>query len=119
MNEQENFFSPNHKRLLNIATSAKYLAWIVPVIYLIYAIAIYIEQRTIYLYYGGSSPFSIPDFTDFLIRIPSFGLSILAEMFGVFLKGIIYSVVLKGVSLGLTMIVETDINHRTEKGNVQ
>jgi hypothetical protein len=38
MAEQEEFFSPNHNRLLSIATWAKYLAWIVLVVYILNAI---------------------------------------------------------------------------------
>ena len=33
MDEQEEFFSPKHKQLLNIATWAKYLAWVAIVIF--------------------------------------------------------------------------------------
>ena len=41
MNEQEDFFSPQHKQLLNIAAWAKYLAWVVLVINIFYAIGVY------------------------------------------------------------------------------
>lgn len=41
MNEQEEFFSPKHKRLLNIATWAKYLAWIALVALIVEAITNY------------------------------------------------------------------------------
>jgi hypothetical protein len=36
-------------------------------------------------------------------------------MTSVLLRGIIYYLVLKGISLGLNMIVETDINYRERK----
>lgn len=35
------------------------------------------------------------------------------------LKGIVYCLVLKGVSLGLNMIIETDINYRYQEEKTQ
>ncbi len=56
MDEQEKFLSANHKRLLRIATWAKYLAWIVLIGYFLYAAALYAEKQNIYLHYGGFCP---------------------------------------------------------------
>ncbi len=113
MTEQEEFFSPNQKRLLSIAVWAKYLAWVVLIAYILWAIGTFIQEQNMFMYYrGGTSS----DFINFLKHTPSYGLSILIELVGVFLKGIVYFLVLKGISLGLNMIVETDINyHEQEK----
>ena len=48
-------------------------------------------------------------------------LDIIARMARSLLNGVVYYVVLKSISLGLNMIVETDINYREkkEKGGVQ
>lgn len=37
------------------------------------------------------------------------------NMAALVLKGIVYYLVLKGISLGLNMIIETDINYREQK----
>lgn len=104
MIEQEDFFSPNHKRLLNIATWAKYLAWIVLVVYILWAIGTYVQQQNMYKYYEQFMG----------IQHPSYKLSMYMESLGVLLKGVVYFLVLKGISLGLNMIVETDINYREQ-----
>ena len=51
MTEQEEFFSPNHKRLLNIATWAKYLAWVVLIVYILWTFGIYFQKQNEFLYY--------------------------------------------------------------------
>jgi hypothetical protein len=119
MTEQEEFFSPSHNRLLSIAVWAKYLAWIVFVVYILWAISIYFYEQNIFLSYqaGGSVPYS--EFTTFLKRMPSHAFSIFIEMIGTFLRGVMYFLVLKGISLGLNMIVETDINYREQRGDAE
>ena len=43
---------------------------------------------------------------------PIFILDVLLQMARVLLQGAIYYLVLKGVALGINMIIETDINYR-------
>lgn len=121
MNEEKDFFSPNHNRLLSIATWAKYLSWVVLVVYFFWAIGTYIQEQNYFLYYGsiGTQMQTYRDFIDVLRQVPSYGFSIFIEMVGVFLRGIVYFLVLKGISLGLNMIVETDINYREQKGDAK
>lgn len=104
MTEQEEFFSPNHKQLLNIATWAKYLAWVVLVVYILWAVGTYVQQQNMHKYYEQFMG----------IQHPSYKLSMYVESLGVLLKGVVYFLVLKGISLGLNMIVETDINYREQ-----
>jgi hypothetical protein len=113
MSEQEDFFSPNHKRLLSIAVWAKYLAWIVLIIY-----ALLIVTQIIQLllakdnenYLGITSQSLLT-----MLREDSLSLFRRAISMSVtLLKGIVYFLVLKGISLGLNMIVETDINYREQ-----
>jgi len=115
MNEPEEFFSPNHKRLLSIATSAKYLAWVVLVIFFCWAVTIYLQRQVIFMSVGGS----VPRLVDFFKEYPAYAFSLIVEMIGVFLKGVVYFLVLKGLSLGLNMIVETDINYLEQKGGAK
>ncbi len=103
MIEQEEFFSANHNRLLTIATWAKYLAWVVLIVYILWAVLLIAQ-----------------DFSNHVNQLQSdIGL---LEKFRVelnlattLLRGVVYYLVLKGISLGLNMIVETDINYREQK----
>jgi len=119
MNEQEEFFSPNHKRLLSIAVWARYLAWVVLVIYFFWAIGTYLQEQNMFMYYRAVGSTNHSNFIGLLKGFPFYGLSVFIEMIGVFLKGIVYFLVLKGISLGINMIVETDINYREQKGGTQ
>lgn len=118
MSEKDNFFSENHKRLLNVATWAKYLAWVVFVSHALWSISVYFQKQAAYMYYGNLQGQYYGSFFQLLKDWPSFAFSIFAEIIGIFLKGVVYFLVLKGISLGLNMIVETDINYR-EKRNAQ
>lgn len=117
MEEQEEFFSQNHDRLLSLAVWAKYLAWVALIVCILWAIGTYVQEQNYYLYYrsGGIEIQTYRDFIDVLRRVPSYAFSVFIEMLGVFLRGVVYFLVLKGISLGLNMIVETDINYREAK----
>ncbi|MGB8983935.1 MAG: hypothetical protein WCC12_18840 [Anaerolineales bacterium] len=119
MIEEEEFFSPNHKRLLSIAVWAKYLAWVVLVVNILWAIGTYTEKQTVFLYYGEASMYGAHSFIRFLKQVPSYALSVFIEILGIALRGVVYFLILKGVSLGLNMIVETDINYREQKGGTE
>ena len=111
MNKQEDFFSPNHKLLLSIATWAKHIAWIVLVAYILLAGTEIIRfQNNIEASqnFGGNVPNSPLDIFRLVINMAAHAL-----------KGVVYYLVLKGISLGLNMIVETDINYREQKGEAQ
>ena len=111
MDEQEDFFSDNHNRLLNIAYSAKNIAWIVLVIYLLYGVGtFFIEQSNQMIYRGFPNSYVL--FTDMLAKNPVYALSLFTQIISILLRGVIYFLVLKSISLGLNMIVETDINYR-------
>lgn len=117
METQDDFFSPKHKRLLNIATWAKWLAWVMLILTIIKyglgAIASFLQ------FSRASSQFqSATDFLNFYESSPSFWINLIADTILGMLKAVIYFLVLKGVSLGLNMIVETDINYR-EKSTVE
>ena len=115
MDEQDNFFTPQHERLYNIATWSKYLAWVVLIFYLLWAIGTYIQEQNYFLFYRGNFNSTYRDFLDLLRQSPSYGFSIFIEMIGVFLRGLMYFLVLQGISLGLNMVVETDINYREQR----
>ena len=114
MGASEKFFSDNHNQLLNIAYTAKIIARIVLVVYIIYGTGKYYIEQTNQMYSMGL-PNSYIFFTDMLAKNPIYALGLLAGIISIFLKGIIYFLILKAISLGLNMIVETDINYREAK----
>lgn len=46
---------------------------------------------------------------------PDEAIKLLFESISMMIKGVVYFLILKGISLGLNMIVETDINYREKK----
>ena len=114
MNEQEDFFSSNHKRLLNIATWARYMAWIVLVFYILNAMGAYSQEQYRQIF-SNVIPSRYSNFGEMLKQNPLYTFSLFVEIFNVVLRGVVYFLILKGVSFGLNMIVETDINYREQK----
>jgi hypothetical protein len=114
VHEQEGFFSPKHAKLLNTATWAKYLAWIALLFAFLTPFAKYVEIRNIYQYQAIMAG-QQSDFANQLLNNTVYGLSVLTEILDSFLTGFIYFLVSRGISLGLNMIVETDINYREQK----
>ncbi len=111
MKEQEDYFSQSHNRLLNIATWAKYLASIVLIFYIIWT-GIQILQL---IFAKDDGNFLGPTSLSLITMLRLDPLSALEEVVRIaltMLRGLVYYLVLKGVSLGLNMIVETDINYR-------
>ncbi len=111
MAAQEEFFSPSHKRLLSIAVWAKYLAWVVLIVYLLSAI-LQLSQYPIVT----NNRFELQqNLWQFLSANPFESLRLGLNILITALRGAIFYLVLKGISLGLNMIVETDINYREQE----
>ncbi len=62
MNEQQDFFSSNHNRLLSIAIWAKYLAWIALVVSILYSIGVYFQEQD-RQFFSGTIPMHYSDFS--------------------------------------------------------
>ncbi len=109
---QGSFFSRDHDRLLNIAAWAKSLAWVVLVVFALWAIADFLGQQ--YMTNVQFVQFGQPAlaFSEMLRQSPTAALRILLSAVGIFFKGIVYYLVLTSMSLGLNMVVETDVNYR-------
>jgi len=112
MSKEEEFFSPKHNQLLTLAVWAKYLAWAALIYFIVWAAANLSAN-----YYGILSNYRnmsepVYSFTDLVRLHPGQVSKIIFEAVSILVKGAIYFVVLKGISLGLNMIVETDINYR-------
>ncbi len=111
MDEQKKFFSSNHNRLLNIAFLSKYLAWVVLAFYILLAVLQLLQYQNL-LMGSGRLPMGIWSFfKNNPLEAFRFGM----DAFVTALRGVIFYLVLKGLSLGLNMIVETDINYREPK----
>lgn len=108
MTEREEFFSPNHNRLLNIAAWAKYLAWVVLVVYILNVVLQVFQHQ----YFASNIP--VQQGSRFLNE-----LRLTVSVATTLLRGVVSYLVLKGISLGLNMIVETDINYREQQGGAE
>ena len=114
MDEKDNFFSSNHNQMLNIATWAKYLAWVVLIVYIVLAVLQFFQYQAMF---STSSQFQT-SILSFFKNNPFDAFRVLVNMATSVLRGIIFYIALKGISLGLNMIVETDINYREQKGGL-
>lgn len=112
MDEQDDFFSQNNNRLLNIAWWAKNIALIVLFINILLAGARVIEFQNTENYRAIISNQVPQKLMDILSEEPLKAFKLGIDMAAIILRGVIYYLVLKGISLGLNMIVETDINYR-------
>lgn len=112
--EQEDFLSPKHSQLLNIAIWAKYLAWIVFIFYIIRVAFVPLFSQMYYEQMNFQQ--DAQSFWSVVMEKPVYNLlNIGSDMVSTFLRGAIFYIVLKGISLGLYMIVETDINYREQE----
>lgn len=111
------FFSENHKRLLDIATWAKYLAWGALVIGVLGMAASVLQTWNTHSFsqmMGAPRPVE-DNFLALLMRDPQFAVDLFLRMAQALFGGVFNFVVLRGISLGLNMIVETDVNYREKK----
>ena len=112
MNEQEELFSPNQLQLWKLAWWSKSLSIIVLVVYLFAAgfqvLQFVNTQNSNAVYLGQPAKDVMSMFTTDLVKTFSLGVDIALLA----LRGVVYYLVLQGVALGLSMVVETDINYR-------
>lgn len=121
MNEQEELFTKDQNRLMSIAGWANNLAWVALIFYLLLAAAtIFIDQANYQRLYFSRLVQDGFDYWEMFSSDPVFYfLDLVPDILRRLLTGFIYYVVLKGISLGLYMVIETDMNYRQredEKG---
>jgi len=112
MSELDEFFTKKHDRLFAIAIWSKFLAWVVLVVFILLAITAFIGNMNMYQVNLGSFGRPIDGFSDLFKQLPGSALSLLLESVSTLVTGVIYFLVLKSISLGLNMIIETDLNYR-------
>jgi len=114
MSEKEELFTKDQNRLLSIAGWANNLAWVMLVFYLLLATAtIFIDQAYYQRLYFSSLVQDGFDYWEMFSSDPFFYiLDLVPVILRRLLTGFTYYVVLKGISLGLYMVIETDMNYR-------
>jgi hypothetical protein len=114
---EDDLFTKKHHNLLTIASWANIFAWVVLVIFFLLTITDFFNTRNQFNAQvnpsGGNDEFFYTLRTDWIYVI-YLVLSLLKTLF----QGIIFWIVLKGTSMGLNMIVETDINYRLVRQEV-
>ena len=107
----DDFFTKKHARLTNFALAANIFAWIVFIVHIFLVWARYIEVQNTYTYQSIVSG-QIADFAGMLKEKPVYAASLYLDMLGIFLRGVVFALVLKGVSLGLYILLENDLNKK-------
>jgi hypothetical protein len=118
MSEKEELFTKDQNRLMSIAGWANNLAWVMLIAYLLFAVFTIFEDQSNYLrlpLFGY--PQEISDYWEMARSNPFYYLAdIGSDILRRILSGFMCFVVLRGIALGLYMIIETDMNYR-EKEN--
>jgi len=119
MSEQEELFTKDQNRLMSIAGWANNLAWVVLIFYLLLAALTIVTDQADYQRMRAitSAPTSGFDYWEMVRSEPLYHfVTIGSDILSRALAGFMYYVVLKGISLGLYMVIETNTNYR-EKEN--
>ena len=104
------FPAPKYRRLLRIAALANAVAWIALVGYGIFMVLMILQDASRYPLttpYDGNA-----EFWRTFMQEPLLALYYIFSWLKLPLQGLVTFTVLKGVALGLGMIVETDMNRR-------
>jgi hypothetical protein len=107
-----NFLERNHKKMLWIAFWANALSWTLLVVYVISGILSLIETiRVLQVYSQRISIQNSPQMPNYLI----WGRGIV-QILATFFTGVVYIMILKSVSLGLKILVDTNLNYKLGRG---
>jgi hypothetical protein len=105
----DDFFTAKHARLTRIASIAGFFAWVVFIIHILWVGASFFQTQNMY----GSTNFGQDSDLMVMLRLnPLYTASLVINLTGIFVRGVVYGLMLKGISLGLNMIVETNLNYR-------
>jgi hypothetical protein len=107
--ESGNLLEHNHKRMLTIADIANLFSWFVLIVYVGLAIFSSIGQ-----YEMLTADKTFLSSYRLMLDINSIVRAILVDL-RIFCTGLVYALILKGTSLGLKMLVETNLNYKLGK----
>jgi hypothetical protein len=114
-NTADDFFTKKHERLTVIAYWANIFAWIVLVINILWVGASFSQTQMNYdIRNSGINLGQGSNFIQMLSQNPRYLASLAIGLISILLRGVVYWFVLKGVAVGLNMIVETDLNYRAQ-----
>lgn len=111
---EDDYFTSKHAKLDNIASAANTFAWIALVSQILYMAARFIQLQNSYMMQAIWAGTDQPGFLEMLSRNAGYTFSLIVDLAGILIRGIVYWLVLKAVSAGLYMIVETDLNYRDD-----
>ncbi len=104
----DDYFTPNHKKLLRFSSVANVFVWIVIVITLLLTITQFIGNLNVYRAATGQAGGYFALWWQNTLAAFQVTLSLLKTL----VQGLALALVLRGVALALDMIVETDLNYR-------
>jgi hypothetical protein len=110
-NTTDDIFTKKHARLTRIALIANLFAWIVFIVHIFLVGARYVEVQNSYNLQTLNAG-QIPDFMGMLKGNLLYAASFVIDLLSIFLLGVVYGLTLKGISVGLFMIVETNLNRK-------
>lgn len=114
LKEKKNYFGWQHLRLLNIASIAKNAAWIALVVHLLLAGSQILQIPASAAYRSSNNGQGMDGVPFFLATNPLELIKLAINMAATLFQGFVYYLVLRGICLGLTMIVETDTTYRDQ-----
>ncbi len=109
MNEKNDLFGKKHATLWRISMWANFLSSIVIIVYIFLVIWQIFQDNEWSLAQKNMN------FLSYLFQKPVYIFAFLTQIAGLIVQGAVYYLALKGIALGLDMIVETDINYREKK----
>ena len=119
METQTGYLTRDHERLLNYAVWAKYIAWAALVLFAVGAVLSLLGEVSLMTYQSSMLGQGSQTFGEFLKQNTTYALSLLLNSVRTLFQGLVYFLVLKGISLGLYMVAETDVNYRDRKESAQ
>ena len=111
-NTEEEFFTKKHGRLTNIASVANIFAWVALCFQILYMGGRFVQLQNSYMIQTMATGFGQSNFMKMLSQDPVYTFSLIVDLVSIFIRGVVYWLVLKGVSAGLYMIVETNLNYK-------
>ncbi len=110
----DDFFTTKHARLTRIATIANLFAWVVFIVQILLVGGRFIEVQNSYTMqqFQNINLDQNLDFMGMLRTHPLYTAGFVVDLASIFLRGVTFGLILKGISLGLNMIVETNLNYK-------
>jgi hypothetical protein len=110
---QDDIANDRHAKLTRVAVLANVFVWVVLIFYILSAGARWFSLQSQLNAFAAQSGHLT--FADQMRNDPAYALGVYLQVASIIVQGVVAALVLKGISLGLFMIVETDLNFRAVK----